>query len=319
MINEKQSNLNAQIEKIYRFYNRGDDSGVYAVLREIRKVDPEFQSEPKINLVECAITRPWNPKALKFCEEAERAIQEKHYIKGINQAQKAMQVSPFFSRAYFLIGYSNLLQKDLENSLLNLYKALAIDRKYPNAFYNLARVYALKGDKVEMLSSLEKAIAWSEKWQDYSNQSLSDEHFSAYWKDADFNSLCDNLPVEPALRKLYQFVQKGFAIEAFEFGEELRTNTTDELAVIDAILSAIRLIVKDLNEHPENASLYNEQPLSFWKEKHVELGNNHKNLIDLGRRSDVFTRFSLKPSRGPEKLFIVSNELAIEILKENEK
>ncbi|KON75753.1 TPR end-of-group domain-containing protein [Leptospira kirschneri] len=84
-----------------------------------------------------------------------------------------------------MIGSSYLFQNDLYNAFLNLHKSLAIDRKYSSAFYNLARAYALAGDKTKMLDCLEKAIAWSEKYQDYANLSLKDEHFKIYWDDSD--------------------------------------------------------------------------------------------------------------------------------------
>lgn len=85
------------------------------------------------------------------------------------------------------------------------------------------------------------------------------------------------------------------------------------------MLYAIKLILKDLNEHEENTYLYDDKPISFWKEKQNELENDRKNRIDLGKQSDVFSRFSRKPNRNSEKLFIVSNELAEEILRENSK
>lgn len=94
------------------------------------KNSSEFQPEPKIKLVECILMRPWGNKALKLCDEAEKAIQEKRFVRSLNQAQKALRTSPFFSRAYSLIGSSYLFQNDLKNAFLNLHKALAIDRKY---------------------------------------------------------------------------------------------------------------------------------------------------------------------------------------------
>ncbi|EQA64895.1 hypothetical protein LEP1GSC062_2368 [Leptospira alexanderi serovar Manhao 3 str. L 60] len=54
---------------------------------------------------------------------------------------------------------------------------------------------------------------------------------------------------------------------------------------------------------------------SFWKEKQNELENDRKDRINSGKQNDVFSRFSKKPKRNGEKLFIVSNELAEEVLR----
>lgn len=218
-----------------------------------------------------------------------------------------------------MIGSSYLFQNDLDNAFLNLHKSLAIDRKYSSAFYNLARAYTLAGDKTKMLDCLEKAIAWSAKYQDYANLSLKDEHFKIYWDDSDFRSFLDRLPTEPSLRKLYKYLQDRLHYEAFTFGEELQASITDEVAVIEAMLSAVKSILKDLSEHQENTYLYDDKPISFWKEKLSELENDCKDRIESGKQSYVFSRFSMKPNRSPEKLFIVSNELVEKILKENNK
>lgn len=317
MSNKNRDDLEHLIARMYQFYTRADDQSMYMTLRRIRELTPEFQPEPKIILVERIVTQPWNNQAIKLCKEAEEALQEKRFIRGLNQSQKALQISPFSSRAYFLIGLSYLLQKDLENAFLNLQKALALDRKYSEAFYNLSRVHALRDNKTEMLGCLEKAIIWSEKWQDYAKKSLNDEHFSVYWKEPDFNR--DRLPVEPSLRKLYKHLQDHGFYEAFCLGEELLPIETDKLAVIEVMISSTKGIIRDLNEHEENVSIYDDQPLSFWKKKESELENDRKILIDSGKQSDVFSRFSAKPARNPEKLFIVSHELAEEILNENNK
>ncbi|MDI7211612.1 hypothetical protein [Leptospira santarosai] len=317
MSNKNHDDLEHLIARMYQLYNRADDQGVYDILKRIRELTPEFQPEPKIILVERIITQPWNNQALKLCQEAEKAIQEKRFIRGLNQSQKALQISPFFSMAYLRIGLSYLLQKDLENAFLNLQKALALDRKYSEAFYNLSRVHALRENETEMLDYLEKAIVWSEKWQDYASKSLNDEHFRVYWKE--LNQIHDRFPIEPNLRKLYKYLQDHWFYEAFCLGKELFLIETDQLAVIEVMISSTKGIIRDLNEHEENVSIYNDQPLSFWKNKAIELENDRKILIDSGKKSDVFSRFSAKPARNPEKLFIVSNELAEEILNGNNK
>ncbi|EMN88325.1 hypothetical protein [Leptospira weilii] len=86
------------------------------------------------------------------------------------------------------------------------------------------------------------------------------------------------------------------------------------------MLFAVKLILKDLDEHgKENIYLYDDKPIFFWKEKQKELENDRKDRINSGKKSDVFSRFSKKPNHDTEKLFIVTNELAEEILVENKK
>ncbi|WP_061235699.1 tetratricopeptide repeat protein [Leptospira weilii] len=194
------------------------------------------------------------------------------------------------------MGYSYLFQKDLNNAFLNLRKAFAIDRKYSNAFYNLACVHALAGDKTEILDCLEKAITWSEKYQDYGNLSLEDEHFSAYWQDFDFRFICDRLPTEPNLHELYKYLKNSSPYGAFTLGEELRDSATDELAIIEAMLFAVKLILKDLDEHgKENIYLYDDKPISFWKEKQKELENDRKDRINSGKKAMSFLVFLKNP------------------------
>ncbi|WP_232617238.1 hypothetical protein [Leptospira kirschneri] len=81
---------------MYHLYNRGDDNGVFDVLRSIQQLTSGFQPEPKIKLVEQVLIHPWNNHSLKPCQEAEKAIQEKRFVRSLNQAQKALQTSPFF-------------------------------------------------------------------------------------------------------------------------------------------------------------------------------------------------------------------------------
>ncbi|WP_255297594.1 hypothetical protein [Leptospira kirschneri] len=73
----------------------------------------------------------------------------------------------------------------------------------------------------------------------------------------------DHLPTEPSLRKLYKYLQDRLHYEAFTFGEELQASITDDVAVIEAMLSAVKSILKDLSEHQENTYLYDDKPISF--------------------------------------------------------
>ncbi|EPG48031.1 hypothetical protein LEP1GSC049_2719 [Leptospira kirschneri serovar Cynopteri str. 3522 CT] len=47
-------------------------------------------------MVEQVLIHPWSNHSLKPCQEAEKAIQEKRFVRSLNQAQKVLQTSPFF-------------------------------------------------------------------------------------------------------------------------------------------------------------------------------------------------------------------------------
>ncbi|UPY79624.1 hypothetical protein FH581_015570 [Leptospira weilii] len=95
-----QNDLEHLIERMYQFYNKGNDDRTLEVLQKIRILAPEFRPEPKIILVEQVLIHP-SDHSLKPCEEAAKAIYEKRFVRGLNQAQKTLQTNPFFLEPIF--------------------------------------------------------------------------------------------------------------------------------------------------------------------------------------------------------------------------
>lgn len=97
-----------------------------------------------------------------------------------------------------------------------LKRALAVDATDPESHYLAARLFARLGKKPNVLSHLQKALDNAAGTIAVRTLARFEPDFDGFRKDADFNTLTDLFPADPALRPLYVALDAGDFAKAVE-------------------------------------------------------------------------------------------------------
>lgn len=241
--------------------------------------------------------------AADLLKHAEGLIYENAFDDAERLAREALSLNPpkwDAGRAYKLIGICEGLKGNYREAIASMKQAVTVYPEYASGYYNLACLQAQLGDKGGMLHSLEQCIKFglSECVYDYRPQILEDEDFEPFRADPDFIALCDRLPKDPLLRKVYQLLQDDEPGHdpylAYQVGEEVLPQVSDKLAVLEAMEYALDSIVSDLDEHGEvNLELYGDgtQTIEFFRQQQQQVYERVRAVKRTGTRSYVFKIF----------------------------
>lgn len=103
---------------------------------------------------------------------------------GIASVQKALEINPRYTQAFFDMAMAQKLGKHYDESIFYFEKVLQVDPKNTWSYYGIATNYADKHDKEKALSYLKQAMALDS--QNVRPEAKTQEHFAWMRKDEDF-------------------------------------------------------------------------------------------------------------------------------------
>lgn len=121
----------------------------------------------------------------ELLDRALYASYRKQWTRSLDYAQQAVELSPENHLAYKRLSLALWHIGEHEQAIAAMEKSVALHPEFASAYYNLACFYALRDQKIEMLTNLRKAIEL-ENNIDYGEMASQDEDFDHYSSDDDF-------------------------------------------------------------------------------------------------------------------------------------
>ncbi len=109
---------------------------------------------------------------------------------GIGSIQKALEINPNYTQAFFDMAMAQKLGKHYDESIFYFQKVLAVDPKNTWSYYGIATNYADKKDKAKALEYLKQAMALDP--QNVRPEAMGQEHFAWMRNDPDFLQIVKN-------------------------------------------------------------------------------------------------------------------------------
>lgn len=103
---------------------------------------------------------------------------------GIASVQKALELNPTYTQAFFDMAMAQKLGKHYDESIFYFQKVLVVDSKNTWSYYGIATNYADKRDKAHALEYLQKAMALDP--DHVRPEAVSQDHFTWLRQDPDF-------------------------------------------------------------------------------------------------------------------------------------
>jgi tetratricopeptide (TPR) repeat protein len=178
-------------------------------------------------------------------------VEKKRFDKVEALCARALQLDPFSAPA--LLTQARLVQLRGKGGDVHdlLSRAVRDEPTAPEAHYALAAFLASQGDRQRALELLGRAIELNARRAGlggYHQRALEDPAFGALRADPELLVLCDPLPSEVPLRRIYELLQAGRHFDAYQAGLQLAGSEHHD-AALDAVEAALEAIVSDLQEH----------------------------------------------------------------------
>lgn len=124
-----------------------------------------------------------------------------------------------------------------------LKRALAVDATDPESHYLAARLFARLGKKPQVLSHLQKALDNAAGTIAVRTLARYEPDFDGFRKDAEFSTLVDLFPTDPALRPLYVALDAGDFAKVAELAPAAKGKVAQPLDVLYPWREALELLL----------------------------------------------------------------------------